>query len=334
MLAPSGSARQRNQQWTSGAGQGMRAVGVRELGGPERLEVLELPEPHAGPGEVRIRVHGAAVNPTDTGFISGRYPGLTDRPGPYVPGADAAGVISEVGDGAPFSVGDRVMAVVVPMGPYGGAYADEVVVPAAQVVPVPAGADLHAASTLLMNALTARLALEALAVPRGGTIAVTGAAGSYGGYVVQLAKADGLRVVADAAEADEELVRSLGADEVVRRGNDVAQQIRALHPDGVDGLADGAVLDELVVPAVRDGGRITTVRGWAGPAERGITVSPVLVFDDADRTEDLDRLRQQAEQGIVTLRVAQVLPAEQAAQAHRLLAAGGVRGRIVLDFSA
>lgn len=310
----------------------MRVVGVRELGAP--LEVLDVPEPHAGPGEVRIRVHGAAVNPTDTSFVAGRYPGVADRPGPYVPGADAAGVVSEVGEGAPFQVGEAVMAVVVPMGPHGGAYADEVVVPAAQVARVPQGRDLFAASTLSMNGLTARLALEQLSVPAGGTVAVTGAAGSYGGYVVQLAKADGLRVIADAAEADEQLVRSLGADDVVRRGDDVAERIRGLVPGGVAGLADGAVMDALVVPAVRDGGRLTTVRGWAGPADRGITVHPVLVYDTPDRTDVLDALRGQVEQGVVTLRVAQVLPAGQAAQAHRLLAAGGLRGRLVLDFSS
>ena len=314
----------------------MRAIGVQEFGGPEKLQVLDLPEPHPGPGEVRIRVHGAAVNPTDTNLREGIYAQRSGdtSPGPHVPGADAAGVVSEAGEGVDLQVGDRVMAVVVPMGPHGGAYADELVVPAASVVRVPEGADLFAASTLPMNGLTARLVLEALAVPAGGTIAVTGAAGAFGGYVVQLAKADGLRVIADAAPKDEELVRSLGADEVVPRGDDVAERIRALVPDGVDGLADGAVMDALVVPAVRDGGRISTIRGWSGPADRGISVFPVLVFDDADRTDVLHELRERVEQGAVTLRVAQVLPAEQAAEAHRLLAAGGVRGRLVLDFSS
>ena len=305
-------------------------------GGPEQLQVLEVPEPHPGPGEVRIRVHGATVNPTDTNLREGIYAQRSGdtSPGPHVPGMDAAGVVSEVGEGVDLLVGERVMAVVLPTGRHGGAYADEVVVPAASVVRVPEGVDLFAASTLPMNGLTARLVLEALAVPAGGTIAVTGAAGCFGGYVVQLAKADGLRVIADAAPKDEELVRSLGADDVVPRGHDVAERIRALAPDGVDGLADGAVMDGLVVPAVRDGGRIGTIRGWSGPADRDITVHPVLVFDDADRTDVLEELRRHVEQGAVTLRVAQVLPAEQAAEAHRLLAAGGVRGRLVLDFSS
>lgn len=323
----------RNSRGSSCAGHRHESHRSPQLGSADDLQVVDVPEPHAGPGEVRLRVHAATVNPTDNAFVAGRYPGTGDRPGPYVPGADAAGVVDEVGEGSPFTVGDRVMAVVVPSSSTGGAYRDHIVLPAAQVVPVPAGVDLPAASTLLMNGLTAVLALEALAVPAGGTIAVTGAAGAYGGYVVQLAKAAGLRVVADASEADEELVRGLGADEVVRRGDDVGERIRAVVPEGVDGLADGAVMDALVVPAVRDGGRVTTVRGWSGPADRGITVHPVLVFGSADRTEALDGLRRAVEDGTLTLRVADVLPAEQAVQAHRRLAAGGVRGRLVLDFS-
>src|SRR3712207_9524721 len=98
----------------------------------------------------------------------------------------------------------------------------------------------------------------------GQVLAVTGAAGAFGGYVVQLARADGLTVVADASEADEQLVRNLGADVVVRRGDDVAARIRAHVPEGVDGLADGAEQDALVLSAVRDAGVGTTVRGEQG----------------------------------------------------------------------
>jgi NADPH:quinone reductase-like Zn-dependent oxidoreductase len=129
---------------------------------------------------------------------------------------------------------------VLPAGPHGGAYAEEIVVPAASVVRAPRGVDLAAASTLLMNALTARVALDALALTDGQTVAVTGAAGALGGYLIQLARADGLRVVADAAPADEGLVRSLGADMVVARGDGIAAAIRAVVPSGVDGLFDGA----------------------------------------------------------------------------------------------
>lgn len=312
----------------------MRVVGVEEFGGPEKLRVFEVPEPHAGPGEVRIRVHAAAVNPTDTGLRAGGYRSrLGDRKPPYVPGMDAAGVVDEAGEGTRWQVGDPVAALIVPGGPHGGAYAEQVVVPDASVVGLPDGADFVAWSTLLMNGLTARLALDGLQLAPGQVLGVTGAAGAFGGYVIQLAKADGLSVVADASERDEELVRRLGADQVVRRGDDVAERIRAVVGEGVDGLADGAVMNELVVPAIRDGGGLAVVRGWDGQPGRGISVHRVMVTQSATDTAALDRLRQQAEEGVLTLRVARTYRPEEAPDAHRQFEAGGTRGRIVLDFS-
>lgn len=313
----------------------MRAIGVTSFGGPEKLRLLQIPEPHAGPGEVRIRVHAATVNATDIGLRMGNQGyQLPVREEPYVPGMDAAGVVDEVGPGAPWRVGDRVIAVVVATAPHGGAYADELVVAAESVARMPAGADFPAAATLLMNALTARSALDLLGLRPGDTVAVTGAAGAVGGYTVQLAKADGLRVIADASEADERLIRELGADEVVRRGDDVAERVRAVAPGGVDGLVDAAILDERVLPAIRDGGALSVLRGWDGDPGRGITVSKVFVHSQVTNTAALDRLRHQAEDGTLTLRVARIFPAEQAAEAHRLFEAGGQRGRLVLDFSS
>lgn len=311
----------------------MKAVGAKKFGGPEVLEVLELPEPQAGPGEVRIRVHAAAVNPTDTALRAGfRYGG--EHEPPYVPGMDAAGVIDQLGPGVGdrLSVGQRVVAIVLPRGSR-GAYSEQVVVPAESVVPAPAGVDFPAAATLSMNGMTARLAVDALALSPGDTVAVTGAAGAFGGYVIQLAKAEGLHVIADAKPEDADLVRELGADDVVDRGDAVTARIRELRPEGVPGLADGAVLNERALPAVADGGTLVTVRGWREPADRGITVHPVLVGKAATDTAALDRLARQAEDGVLSLRVARVFPAEQAAEAHRLFEAGGVRGRLVLDFS-
>jgi NADPH2:quinone reductase len=224
-----------------------------------------------------------------------------------------------------------VLAVVVPGGSH-GAYSERIVVPAESVARVPAGATDAEAATLPMNGLTVRMALHVLGLEPGQVLAVTGAAGAVGGYAVQLGKADGLRVIADASPADEQLVRDLGADIVVRRGKEFAGQVREAVPRGADGLIDGAVLDELVVPAVRDGGRIATVRGFKGAEERGITFHPVYVSEYAREQAELDRLRQQVEDGQVTLRVARTFPAEQAAEAHRILEAGGTRGRLVLEF--
>ena len=312
----------------------MRGVGVIEFGGPEALQIVDLPETHAGTGEVRIRVHAAAVNPTDTGLRNGsRAAMLADVPPPYVPGMDLAGVIDEIGPGTDtnLAMGDAVMAMVVPNATH-GAYRESIVLSADSVVRAPAGATHIEACTLPMNSLTARQSLDQLALRPGQTIAVTGAAGCYGGYVVQLAKAEGLRVIADASEADEQLVASLGADVVVRRGDDVAVRIREVAPDGVDGLADGSVQAELVVAAVRDGGAFASVRGWRGTGERDISFHRTMVPNYNHRADLLDQLRQQAEDGTVTLRVAATYPPEEAAAAHARLEAGGTRGRCVIVF--
>ncbi len=312
----------------------MRAVGVNVHGGPEALEVVDLPEVHAGPGQVRVHVHAAAVNPTDTLARNGsRAEQQKADPPPYVPGMDAAGIVDEVGDGVSTGVriGDAVMAMVVPQGSH-GAYREQIVLDARAVVPAPAGTTHVEACTLPMNGLTARLSLDLLGLASGQTLAVTGAAGAYGGYVIQLAKAEGLTVIADASEADHELVASLGADIVVRRGDDVAARIREHFPNGVDGLADGAVQNERVIAAVRDGGAFTAVRGYPGEAQRGITFTATWVRTYDGEFEKLDRLRQLVETGAVTLRVADTYPPEQAGEAHRRLEAGGTRGRLVITF--
>ncbi len=202
---------------------------------------------------------------------------------PWIPGMDVAGVVDEVGEGTdtPLSVGDRVMAIVLPVGAHGG-YREQIVLPAASVVPVPAGFDDAAAATLPMNGLTARLALDRMGLAPGQVLAVTGAAGAFGGYVVQLAKVDGLVVVADAADADRELVRSLGADVVLDRGAGFADAVLDRYPGGVDGLADGSLQGAEVARAVRDGGVVTTVRGYRGDDDalaRGVRFEPVLVRD-------------------------------------------------------
>lgn len=310
----------------------MKAVGVNSFGGPVALEVVDLPEVHAGPGEVRVRVHAATVNPTDTYVRNGaRAEQLKVNPPPYVPGMDAAGVLDEIGEGAdtPLSIGDAVMCMVVPTGAH-GAYRQSLVMPAAAVTAAPAGTSHVEASTLPMNALTARLTLDMLGLRAGDTLAVTGAAGCYGGYVIQLAKADGLRVIADAKASDHDLVASLGADVVVERGDDVAQRITDACPGGVDGLADGSVQNELVVAAIKDGGGYASVRGWNHEA-RGITFHQVWVNQYENDFAKLDTIRQQCEAGLITLRVDRSYPMEQASAAHAALEAGGTRGRQVIE---
>ena len=312
----------------------MRAVGLMKHGGPDVLQIVDVPEVRPGPGQVRLRVYAAAVNPTDTMARNGlRAAEQKAAPPPYIPGMDAAGIVDEVGTGVTTGVaaGDRVMAMVCPKGSH-GAYREELVLEQHAVVAAPAGTSHVEACTLPMNGLTARQSLDLLNLSAGQVIAVTGAAGAYGGYVIQLAKADGLIVIADASEADRDLVSALGADIIVERGDDVTVRFREHFPDGVDGVADGAVLNEKIIPAVKNSGAFTSVRRFIGDPQRNIRFTATSVRDYDCEYEKLDRLRQQAEAGILTLRVAEAMPAVNASEAHRRLEAGGTRGRLVLEF--
>jgi len=310
----------------------MQVVGVEQFGGPEALAVHEVPEPHAGSGSVRIRVEAFAVNPTDTGVRAGQRDSSKASP-PYVPGMDAAGVIDEVGpDVSGWAVGDEVMAMALPLSTHGGAYVQELVAPVGSFTRVPRGLSLPLASTVPMNGLTALQILSRAALDPGQTLAVTGAAGLLGNYVVQLARAAGITVIADAGPADEALVRSLGPDHIVQRGDGFADAVRAIVPEGVDALADAAVQRSAVVGAVRDGGVFLDVRGWAGDGSRGIRFEQVMVFEEYRSFDKLEQLRHAVESGTLTPRVAEVLPAARAGEAHARLEAGGTRGRFVLTW--
>lgn len=306
----------------------MRAVIISGKGDYDLLGVGERDVRAAGPGEVRIRVKAAAVNPTD---ILMRTWGYATTPLPWTPGMDAAGVVESVGDGVErVRVGDRVMAVVMPDRPEGGAQCELVVVPAASVVAIPDGASFAQASTLPMNGLTAALGLEMLGLAPGKTLAVTGGAGILGQYVIALAKQRGLRVLADAKAADVELVKSFGADAIVARGDGFVAAVK--DAGGADAVFDCALLHEKVLGAIHDGGGIVTVRGWSGPTERGIVAHPVLVWKALERTEWLEELRALASNGTIVLRVAGEYPPEGVVEAQRSMDAGGLRGRNVIVF--
>ncbi|MEW1718114.1 NADP-dependent oxidoreductase [Streptomyces sp. NPDC093109] len=314
----------------------MKAIGVHTYGGPEVLRTVELPEPHAGPGEVRVRVRAAGVNPADAmlrdGSLAEWYRGLEP---PFIAGMDVAGTIDEADDDVKaaygLSEGEPVIGIVDNHGRHGG-YSEYVVLPAESVTRRPAGTTFPEAASFLMNALTARSVLDTLALAPGSTLVVTGAGGAVGGYVVELAATEGLRVIAVASAHDEEWLRSRGADTFVVRGEDLAQRLLDVVPGGADAVADGAMLHDLITPAIRDNGRIAVLRFWDGDPGRGITVHPVNVRTRVTDAAAITRLREQAESGELTLRVAAALPADQAPEAHRLLEKGGLRGRLILEF--
>ncbi|EFV14120.1 alcohol dehydrogenase catalytic domain-containing protein [Segniliparus rugosus] len=325
----------------------MRVVGFTEFGGPEVMRAIELPEPHAGDGQVRVRVVAADVNPSDTlareGLTRVDYQGEPWFPPSdvYIVGWDATGHIDEVGGGVEgFSIGEPVALLAKPSQTF-GAQAEYVVAPAWAVVRVPEESDLIAWSTLLMNAITARDALEKLELASGATVAVTGAAGAVGGYAVQLAKARGFTVVADAADKDRALVQALGADHIVPRGDGFAARVRALAPEGAHGVIDTAMLTNKAHDAVRDGGVIAplrpltesgTLQSYTGPRERGVRWELPNVLNYFGNNAALAEIRDLAAAGTLTPRVARTFAPEQAALAHRALELGGLRGRPVIVF--
>jgi NADPH:quinone reductase-like Zn-dependent oxidoreductase len=230
-------------------------------------------------------------------------------------------------------LGEAVMAALSPRRPQGGAQAELIVVPEASAVPLPEGASFAQASTLPMNGLTALLGLELLDLQPGQLLVVSGGAGLLASYVIPLARERGVRVVADAAPADAELVASFGADEVIARGAGFAEAVRALAPAGADALFDTAVLGRSAFPALRDGGAVAVVRGWDGSeTERGLAIHQVFVRTVLERTDWLLALSERASRGELALRVAGEFPPEGVAEAQRRLAAGGLRGRDVLVF--
>jgi NADPH:quinone reductase len=316
----------------------MRAVGFTEFGDPSVLHIVTVPKPSPGSGQVLVKVAAAAVNPTDLGFRAG---GRALPPGvepPYIPGMDLAGVIDAIGldvtgpDGVGWRVGDRVMAAVAPSVPGGGAQAEYVAVAEDALARVPDGWSFEEAATLPMNGLTVRNALDLLALPPGSTLAVTGSAGIVGQFAIQLGRHEGLTVIGDASPAEIELIESFGADRVVPRGEGTEPELREIYPDGVDAIIDAALLGPEVIGAVRDGGQLLAVRPYAGEPERDIAIHLVLVGQHLHEGHRIAELADLVTKGVLTLRIADVLPADRAAEAHRRLAAGGVRGRLVLTF--
>ncbi|MEU9085167.1 NADP-dependent oxidoreductase [Streptomyces sp. NPDC048357] len=296
----------------------MLAVVVNEFGGPERVELAEVPVPLPAAGQVRIRVRAAGLNPVDGAVRAGVFGGAGQRLGL---GWEAAGEIDEVGaDVTGHRRGDQVVGLhygtVKPL----GTHAEYAVLDASAVAAAPTTVHAVAAAGLPLAGLTAARAVDLLGLAPGASVLVTGAAGVVGGLAVQLAARAGLVVTALAGAGDEALVRSLGAAGFVPRG--------AAAAGPVDGVLDTAVLGESALGFVRDGGvYVGVIPGAAPAAERGIRVEEQEVAADG---EHLARLVALVDAGELTLRVAETVPLAEAPKAHERLATAGVRGRIIL----
>jgi NADPH:quinone reductase-like Zn-dependent oxidoreductase len=297
-----------------------RTAVVRTPAGPDSIEIIDVPIVAPGPGEVRVAIAAASVNPVDLGVAAGVFHGmgLVNQPEWTGLGWDFAGTVVATGPGLDLPVGSRVAGLVDGFDRDFGTYAEQLVVPAANVAVVPDGLDLIAASTVPLNGLAAAQIVDLLGDPPadGNRLLVIGAAGAVGAYIAVLAQDRGWQVTGLARPHDEEFVRGLGAD------------FTAHAETGWDAVADGAAMQDQAIGLVRDGGAFVGVRPNAEPAtERGITVAAVVAHPDRPR---LRELLERTASGELPARVHAVVPLEQVADAHRAMAKGGVRGRYVL----
>jgi NADPH:quinone reductase-like Zn-dependent oxidoreductase len=305
-----------------------RAVIYEKFGGPEVLELREIPEPHAGTGEVRVRVAAIGLNPMDPGIAS--KPELAAMFGVSVPsgfGYDFAGVIDEIGAGVDdLAVGERIFG-----GAMAKAAADFLVLTSPTSPPdalfhTPEGLSDEIASTLPVAGLTAAAALSAIGLRSGDTVLIGGAAGGVGVFAVQLAKLTGARVIGTASESTFEFLRQLGA-EPLRYGPELANRVRALVPGGVTAATDlfGTETAEAALALGIPPERISTIA--AGPTPPG----GVRATGGAEASlADMDRITDAILAGKLTVPIAAVFPIEQIRDAVTMQAGRRVHGKIAV----
>ncbi len=307
----------------------MRVALSEELGGIDRVELVERPNPAPTGGQVLVRVHGAGVGLWDVGFLSGGFPGVAL---PFVPGQEIAGVVEAVGDGAGVEPGERVFASLFPAG---GGFAELALASADRLAPMPSQASFAEAAGLVIAGGTAYEGLiDRGRLKAGETVLITAAAGGVGSAAVQIAAAIGARPLGVASPPNHDYLRSLGATEVFDyHAADWAGQVRAAVPGGVDLLFDGAggQTRDHALGAVRDGGRaiFIVLQGPPAQLERGITGEAFAAHVDRQRLEQLGRL---VDAGQLRLYV-EVLPLEQAREGLGWVAGRHTRGKIVLQIA-
>ncbi|HEY0238265.1 MAG TPA: NADP-dependent oxidoreductase [Friedmanniella sp.] len=299
----------------------MRALTYTQNGGPEVLHVAAMPEPHAGPGQIRIKVSAASVNPIDWKIIGGFMPGSEAPTQATVPGFDAAGVVDEVGDGVTgVSVGDDVFGL-------GSATQAEYAVLTAWA-PKPASLDWSVAAAAPSAVETSERVLRLVGVQPGQTLFVAGGAGGVGAVLVQMAVAAGITVIASASEDNQGYLREIRAIPVVY-GDGVVDRVRAAVPGGVDAVADVAgktpVAELFALAPSHD--KVISIANFDLAAEGGIVTG-----GNPAEQHPVEALAQGAEllrENKIVIKV-QTFPLDRAAEAYGTSLSGHVRGKLVL----
>lgn len=297
----------------------MRAVQFSAFGDPSVLRLVDLPDPHPGVGEVRVRVTAVGMNASDWK----KRQGLMDQELPQTAGYEAAGIVDEIGANViGTSIGDRVFGAC----PYGAAQAGYAIL--AYWAPTPAELSDVAAAALPAAAETAARALDQLNVTAGQTLLINGASGSVGTAAVQIAVTRGVTVIGVGGAASHDFLQSLGATPVTY-GEGMIDRVRALTPQGVDRALDVAgngILPELIT-LTGSTDDVITVADFLGAQETGVRFSR---GDSGRATYALADVAQRAAAGTFRIPVGATFSLADVAEAHRTGESGNVRGKIVL----
>lgn len=307
----------------------MKAILYRSYGGPGVLEFGEVDEPKIGPDWVKVAVRATSINPVDWKLASGGLDGALDTFFPITPGWDVAGIVEEVGPSVTeLAVGDEVFGYVRKDAVQGGTYAEKVSAPIRTVTHKPANMSFAQAAAIPLAGLTAYQSLvHCLKVGAGDTVLVHAAAGGVGSFAVQIAVAQGARVIGTASEGNHDYVRGLGG-EPVTYGEGLVDRVRQLSPDGVDAIFDSVGGETLALSqdllADDAAGRVVSI---ADPGVKELGGTYVFVRPNVD---DLDALADLAQSGKLTVEIAASYPLSEAAHAWEASMGGHTRGKIVL----
>jgi NADPH:quinone reductase-like Zn-dependent oxidoreductase len=301
----------------------MQAVVFEEFGGPEVLRIQDVAEPHAGPGQVRVKVRAAGVNPMDFKIRRGWVEAFMPTTFPATPGLEVAGVVDEAGEGAAFAVGDEVVGWSTT-----GAYAEHAIV--GNAARKPAGLSWEQAVGLPVAGETAQRVLNELQVKEGETLLLHGAAGGVGSIAAQLATAAGVTVIGTASPANHDFLRQLGVTPI-EYGEGLVDRVRAAAPQGIDAVFDTAGQGGLQESIELRGGtdRIVTIAAM-NAGELGIAASMGSAAAPEEIAAGLASQLQAAADGNLRVRIAQTFALADAAKAQELSESGHARGKVVV----
>ena len=307
----------------------MKVFALHDFGQAPEVSDIAIPEP--GEGEVRVRVHAASVNGFDLAVANGYLQGAMEHNFPVVLGKDFAGEIDALGSGVDgFAIGDRVFGVVAKAALGDGSIGEYVTVPVAVgLAKLPDGIDYTVAAGLGLAGTAAIDAVDAAGLGAGATVLIAGATGGVGQQAIQLAAKAGAVVIATASTPESvELVTRLGAAHTVDYEGDVAAQVAAISPDGVDVVLHFAGAPAELIPLVKSGGRFvsTLLQSPADVVAEGVEVVSIYATPS---TETLERIARHQNDEHTTVTIQQVFDLDQSADAFAAFGAGTL-GKLVI----